>query len=164
MHLGTRLLGVAFAALLCLPATVPAFAGPSETAFLNRLVGTWKGAGKITGPEGGNVSCRLTFKPVAGKLNYTGRCALSGGSAAQSFSGSIRYNDSTGRYESSSSGKTVAGKKSGGTLVFTTTQKDMRGSGTSTMSLSASAIKVQFKLVDGSTGETSQGSIPFTKS
>ena len=94
MHLGTRLLGAAFAALLLVPATAPAIAGPNETAFLERLVGTWKGTGKISGPEGGNVSCRLTFKPSGARLNYSGRCALSGGSGAQSFTGSIRFNDS----------------------------------------------------------------------
>jgi hypothetical protein len=162
MHLGTRLLGAAFAALLLLPATTPAVAGPSENAFLERLIGTWKGAGRITGPDGGNVSCRLTFKPSGARLNYTGRCALSGGGGAQSFTGSIRFNDNTGRYESSSAGKTVAGKKNGSSLVFTTAQKDMRGTGTSTMSLSARAISVKFGRGNRK-GEAHRGSIPFTK-
>ena len=162
MHLGTRLLGAAFAALLLVPATAPAIAGPNETAFLERLVGTWKGTGKISGPEGGNVSCRLTFKPSGARLNYSGRCALSGGSGAQSFTGSIRFNDSSGKFESSSAGKTVAGTKSGNNLVFTTQQTDMRGTGTSTMTLSARNIQVKFDLVNKK-GEVHRGTIPFTR-
>ena len=162
MHLGTRLAGAALAALLIMPATVPAMAGPSETAFLERLVGTWKGKGKISGPEGGNVTCRLVLKPSGAKVNYSGRCALSGGSGSQSFTGSIRFNDGSGKFESSSSGKTVAGKKSGSSLVFTTAQSDMRGKGTSTMTLSPSAIQVKFDLVN-SKGEAHRGTIPFTK-
>ena len=157
----SRPLRVLLLAALLVPIAAPAFAGPSETAFLERLVGTWKGKGKITGPDGGPVACRLTFKAVGERLNFNGRC--SGGGAAQSFSGVIRYNDAKGRYESTSSGTTVAGTKSGSSLVFASTQKGLRGTVTSTMTLSPSALKVQFKGVDARSGEQSSGTIPFSK-
>jgi hypothetical protein len=159
-----RLLRAALVAAVLIPVAAPAFAGPNESAFLERLVGTWRGKGKITGEEAGDVSCRLTVKPSGERLNFNGRCALSGGSGSQSFSGSIRYNDKKGVYESSTGGKTVAGKKSGNSLVFTTTMKDIRGTMTSTMTLSPSAMKVQFKMTQARSGGTSQGTIPFSKS
>lgn len=164
MQLISRPLRAALLSLLLLPVAAPAFAGPNETAFLEQLVGTWKGKGKITGAEAGTVACRLTFKSAGEKLNYTGRCAYSGGGGARSFSGVIRFNEAKSRYESSSSGSTVTGKKSGSSLVFSTTQKDRRGNVTSTMTLSPNALKVQFKMVDASTGEASSGSVPFNRS
>ena len=163
MPLITRLVRAAALALLLVPVAAPAFAGPSEAAFLERLAGTWRGKGTITGPESGAVTCRLTLRASGERLNFNGRCAFSGGGAAQSFSGSIRYNEAKGLYESSSSGQTVAGKKSGSTLTFSSTQKDLRGTVTSTMTLSPAALKVQFKMVNARTGEASQGSIPFSK-
>ncbi len=165
MRLVNRTLAAALTGLLLVPTVAPAaIGGEAELRFLERLVGNWRGSGEISGPDGGDVTCRLTVKPAGSKVNFTGRCALSGGGGAQSFSGSIRFNERTGKWESSSRGQTVAGKKSGNSLVFTTAQSDRRGSGTSTMSLSPSAIKVQFKLVDNRTGATSQGTIPFRKS
>lgn len=147
---------------LVLAATAsPALAGPEETEFLHRMAGTWMGQGKITGAEAGSVSCRLTLKPSGDRLNFNGRCNYSGSSAPQSFSGRISYNDRTGQYETSSRGETAVGRRSGSTLTFVTEQVDMRGRGTSTMSLSPNSIKVQIELV--SRGETSRGSIPFTR-
>jgi hypothetical protein len=160
----SRLIAIAALALVCVPVATPAFAGPNETAFLERLIGTWRGKGKITGAEAGNLTCRLTVKPAGERLNFNGRCAMSGGSSAQSFSGSIRYNEAKGVFESSSNGRTVAGKKSGSSLVFTTTHKDMRGTVTSTLTMSPSAFKMQFKMTESKSGDTSQGSIPFSKS
>lgn len=148
--------------MLLVPVAAPAMAGPNETAFLEGLVGTWKGKGRITGPDGGPIACRLTFRTVGERLNFNGRCT--GGGTAQSFSGVIRYNDDEGRFESTSSGTTVAGKKSGTSLVFASTQKEQRGTVSSTMTLSPSALKMQFKAVDARTGEESSGSIPFSKS
>ena len=63
---------------------------------------------------------------------------------------------------SSSQGNSVAGKKSGNTLTFATTMADLRGKGSTTMSLSPSSIKVQFKITQSS-GQVNQGTIPFTK-
>ena len=159
-----NLLRAALLALVLAPAaTAPAFAGDKEVAYLQSLAGTWKGKGKITGAESGTLTCRLTLKPSGERLNFNGRCAFSGGSAPQSFSGAIRFNDNKGVYESSSQGRTVAGKKSGSSLVFSTSMNDMRGKGTSVMTLSPGGIKVQFKMVNARSGEASQGSIPFSK-
>lgn len=165
MRLVNRTLAAALSGLLLVTAAVPAaLAGEAELRFLEQLLGNWRGSGEISGPDGGDVTCRLVLKPSGSKVNFNGRCALAGGGGSQSFSGSIRYNDRAGRWESSSRGETVAGKKSGNNLVFTTAQSDRRGSGTSTMTLSPGAISVKFDLVDKRTGEKTQGSIPFRKS
>jgi hypothetical protein len=160
----TRFLRIAALAVVLAPVAAPALAGPTETAFLEQLAGTWRGKGKVTGAEAGNLTCRLTLKPSRERLNFNGRCAYSGGSGAQSFSGSIRYNEAKGVFESSSNGRTVAGKKSGSNLVFTTTHKDMRGTMTSTLTLSPSTLKMQFEVIEARSGGTSQGSIPFSRS
>lgn len=159
----TRILRAAIVATLLVPVAAPAFAGPAEEKYLASLVGTWTGKGKITGAQAGSVSCRLTVKPSSGKLNFNGRCTYSGSSTPQSFSGSIRYNDDKGVYESTSMGKSVAGKKSGSTLSFTTSAKDMRGNMSSTMSLSPSKASVAFQIVDSQTKKPSKGSVSFTK-
>src|SRR5688572_19218519 len=99
----------AVVAALVLP-TAPVFAGEREAAYMESLAGNYQGQGEIRGEDGGPVNCRLTFRPIRGKLNYTGRC--SGGGGSQSFSGVIRYNDEANRWETSSRGKTVRGKKS----------------------------------------------------
>jgi hypothetical protein len=159
----SRFLRAAIVALALLPFSAPAFAGDREVAYLQSLAGTWQGKGKVSGPEGGNVACRLTFRASGLRLSFSGRCALSGGSGAQSFSGVIRYNESTGAYESSSQGQTVRGRKSGSSLVFVTAVNNSRAKGTSTMTLSPSAISVQFKMLNPRSGATSTGSIPFRK-
>jgi hypothetical protein len=158
-----RLIRALAVALILAPMAAPAFAGPAEAKYLESLVGTWRGAGKVSGEDAGNVSCRLTIRGSGERLSFTGRCSFSGGGPSQSFSGTIRYNDKAKRYESSASGETVVGKKSGSTLVFSTSGKSARGDATSTMSMSPNAIKVQFKLVS-SRGQTTAGSIPFKKS
>lgn len=154
----------ALALLLVPAASAPAFAGPNETAFMERLVGTWNGKGEISGAEAGVVTCRLTIRSTGERLNFQGRCAYSGGSMSQSISGRISYDDARGVYVSSSGGQSVAGKKSGNNLTFTSTQRNVRGSVTSTMTLSPSSLKVQFKVTEARSGDTSQGTIPFTKS
>ena len=152
---------VLFAALIA-PVAAPAMAGPNEIAYLQRLVATWTGKGKISGEDGGNVACRMVIKAAGDRLNFNGRCAVAGGSTSQSFSGRISYDDKQGAYVSSSQGNSVAGKKSGNTLTFATTMADLRGKGSTTMSLSPSSIKVQFKITQSS-GQVNQGTIPFTK-
>lgn len=161
----TRLLRAAAVALVLLPAAIPApvLAGAAETKYLASIEGTWRGEGRISGDNGGNVSCRLTLRGSGERLTFNGRCSLSGGGGSQSFSGTIRYNDSKNRWESSSSGETVVGKKSGNTLTFVTSGNDAaRGKGTSTMTITPSSIKVSFK-VESRRGNMS-GTIPFSKS
>lgn len=108
-----RTLGAALAATALLTlAPAPAFAGDAEVKYLHSLAGDWAGTGTVTGEEAGDVACRIVFKPSGAKVNFTGRCNMAG-RGRQSFSGSIRFNDSKGVYESSSQGRTVIGTKKG---------------------------------------------------
>jgi hypothetical protein len=152
----------AFVATLFVPVAAPVLAGPSETAFLQRLVGSWTGEGTISGEDGGNVACRLTIRPAQNRLNFNGRCNVSSGSASQSFTGRMYYDDAKGAFISTSADNSVVGKKSGNTLTFTTQVTDMRGKGTTTMTLSPSSIKVHFALTR-SNGAANNGTIPFRK-
>jgi hypothetical protein len=152
----------ALAAAVIVFASAPAFAGDAETAYLHSLAGDWTGTGRFTGEMAGAVACRLVFKPSGARLNFNGRCNMSGGGDSQSFSGSIKYSDERKRYESSSSGITVVGKKNGSTLTFVTEQKTIQGDINSTMSISPRAVKVVFKLANKS--GSSEGSISYKKS
>jgi hypothetical protein len=157
-----RVLGTAvLAAVFFATNAAPSLSGDPEVAFLQSLAGEYAGEGEITGDDGGPVKCRLTFKPSGVKLNYTGRC--SGGGSSRSFSGSIRFNDSEGRWESSSQGKTVAGRMEADTLTFATRVGTVRGTVTSVMSLAPDSISVSFEL-QASNGELSWGTIPFARS
>lgn len=143
----------------------PAYAGPAETAYLQKLVGIYHGEGKVTGAQAGTVSCRLVLRSTSqGHIAFNGRCALSGGSGAQSINGVIRYNDERGVYESSSQGRTVAGRKNGQRLTFSVSGNDSRGRGSSRMVFSPGSAQVQFEFVDARNGQTSKGSIPFRRS
>jgi len=147
------------AALLFSPA---AFAGDAEIAYLQSLAGSYTGAGRVSGPDGGDVSCKVVMKASGTRLNYSGRCTAPGNSAAQSFSGAIRYSDQRRRYESSSGARIVPGQKSGSTLTFVTQMETIQGDVNSTMSVSPSSLKMQFRVTDKD-GATHQGSIPFRK-
>jgi hypothetical protein len=157
-----RPLGAAFAAAALLSfAPVSVLAGDAETKYLHSFVGNWAGAGTVRGEEGGDVACRLVFKPSGAKVNFTGRCKMDGQSSAQSFSGSVRYNDSKGVFESSSQGVTVVGVKKGSTVTFVVNRKMMGRDIQSTMSFSPKALKVQFSMKNR--GGTTSGSIPFSR-
>ena len=124
-HLKVAALCVAVA----LSVTSPVSAGQAESALLQKYAGSWKGTGKVTGPDPGTVSCRLTMKGTTpGKLTYTGRCSFTAGAA--SFRGGIVYNDANKRFEASSSAQGVAtttvGKRSGGGVVFSTSGMETR--------------------------------------
>lgn len=160
----TRLFRTALLAAMLLPTVAPALAGPAEAALLQEYVGTWKGEGRLTGAEEGAVVCRLTLRPAGAKVAFSGRCAYDG-SGAKSFSGTMTYNDAKKRFESTSSAsRTVAGKKSGGGIVFTTEQSDRRGTVTSTLSLNGGTIEVDFRMVDARTKKVTRGNIPFARS
>ena len=148
MRTANRLLTAALFGLTALASPTSAYAGPTETKYLQSLVGNWTGRGKVTGDEPATVSCRMTLKP-------------SGGSTSQSFSGRITYNERKGVFESTSRGNTVVGQRSGSRLVFTTRQNGVGGKGVSTMTLSPGGLNVSFDMVRN--GERSKGSIPFSK-
>jgi hypothetical protein len=153
---------LAAAGLLLLVPASAALAGDAETKYLHSLVGDWAGGGTVGGAEGGDVACRMVFKPSGAKVNFTGRCKYAGSqSGSQSFSGSIRFNDSKGVFESSSQGVTVIGTKKGSTVTFVVNRKMMGRDIQSTMSFSPKALKVKFSMTSRS-GKTS-GSIPFSR-
>jgi len=168
LRLPTSLKVLALASALALPVALPAIAGPAENALLAKYEGSWRGSGKVTGPDPGTVVCRLTFKAAsAGKLTYSGRCSF-GGSGAASFRGSMVYNDATKRFEASSSAQgantTTVGKRAGNTIVFASAGiKTSYGLASSVMTLSGSSIKLGFTLVDKK-GQTTASAISFKKS
>jgi hypothetical protein len=150
------------AALLSVPA-VPVFAAPADIELLQSYAGTWRGAGELTGPDSGSVRCRLTFRALGEKLSFTGRCTVAG-SGTRGFTGSIAFNEATGRYEASSSDGTVVGRKSGNTITFNMSDTTTQGEVTSSMSLSGNQIRVDFQLKDEDTGEVSGSRVTFTRS
>ena len=150
------------AALVSVPA-VPAFAAPADVQLLQSYAGSWRGAGELTGPDSGSVRCRLTFRAQGEKLSFTGRCTVAG-SGTRGFTGSISFNDATGRYEASSSDGTVVGRKSGNTISFNMSSSTVQGDVTSTMTLNGNQIRVDFELKDEDTGEVSGSRVTFTRS
>jgi hypothetical protein len=150
------------AALLSIPA-VPAFAAPADIELLQSYAGSWRGAGELTGPDSGSVRCRLTFRALGDKLSFTGRCTVAG-SGTRGFTGTIAFNEATGRYEASSSDGTVVGRKSGNTITFNMSDSTTQGEVTSSMSLRGNQIRVDFELKDADTGEVSGSQVTFTRS
>ena len=150
---------------------MPAAAAPAPAAMLQSYAGTYTGSGALSGgttPQ--TVRCRLNLQSTApAKLNYTGRCSVSGTSF--SMTGIITYEG--GKYTAAMSSNagtsaTVVGKKRGGGVVFSSSQ-DITIEGrpkavTSTLALSGGTIRVDYKVVDDKTGKTSAGTIPFVKS
>jgi hypothetical protein len=152
----------AVAAAMIVFTAAPSFAGPAETAFLQKLTNTWSGKGTLRGADSGPIACKLVI--TAGKTNakYQGRCAIPD-MAQQAFSGSITYNDKLKRYESKSVGGVVPGVRRGDKLVFTTKSRNIRGTAYSTMTMSPTSMTVDFAIVDGKTGEKTTARITFSK-
>lgn len=142
-------------------AAAPAFAGPAETAFLQKLTASWTGHGKLSGAQSGPVACRIVTTAGGQNLKYQGRCNIPD-VAAQAFNGSISYNDRLKRYESRSLGGTVPGIRRGNSLVFTTKSNTMGGRSYSTMTLSPSSIVIDFSIIDRDGGKTTSR-ITFSK-
>jgi hypothetical protein len=141
--------------------TVPAFAGPAEQAFLQKLTNSWTGSGQLKGAQTGPVDCRIVITGGGQAARYQGRCNIPD-IAAQAFSGSIVYNDQTKRYEARSFSGTVPGVKRGDSLVFTTKNTQMGGTAYSTMTLSPSSLVVTFTLIDKD-GQKTTSTITFKK-
>jgi hypothetical protein len=150
------------AALLSVPA-IPAFAAPADVELLKSYAGSWRGEGELTGPDSGSVRCRLTFRTLGEKLSFNGRCTVAG-SGTRGFTGSISYNDATGRYEASSTDGTVVGRKAGNSITFNMSDTTVQGDVTSSMQLNGNQIRVDFELKDADTGEVSGSRVTFTRS
>ncbi|HVY51360.1 MAG TPA: hypothetical protein VHA07_07325 [Devosia sp.] len=151
----------ALAATLIAAAAAPAFAGPAETAFLQKLTANWTGRGKLSGAQTGPVACRIVTSVGGQTLKYQGRCNIPD-VAAQAFNGSIAYNDRLKRYEARSVGGTVPGIRRGNSLIFTTKSSTMGGRSYSTMTMSPSAIIIDFSIIDGH-GDKTTSRITFSR-
>lgn len=151
----------ALAAITLATAAIPAYAGPAETAFLKQLSNSWTGKGKISGPDGGPIACRIVITAGGQSAKYQGRCSIPD-MAARAFNGSITYNDKTKRYESRSAGGVVPGIKRGNSLVFTDKQTSMNGTAYSTMTISPASLVVDFTLVDPN-GQKTSSHVTFSK-
>ena len=140
----SRLISLVVAAALAL-SPVPAMAGASEDAFLNRLVGIWTGSGVLTGGETGTLTCRATIRQRTVGINFSVKCDVPE-FGPQNFSGIVSYNDAEARYEAKSvGGEITVGTKSGNALVFAAKMKGL-AVGTSVMKLTASRILVDTKV------------------
>jgi hypothetical protein len=149
-------------AALLIGAATPSFAGPSETAFLGKLVGTWNGKGTLKGAENGPISCKVVFKAASGgKVNYNGRCSVQD-VGAQSFTGNLSYNDAKKVYEGRSLGGVAVGVKRGSSVVFTTKTNSLMGRSYSTMTVSASRITIDFSIVD-TKGDKTTSHVTFSR-
>jgi hypothetical protein len=149
------------AAMIALTAA-PAFAGPNETAFLQKLTNTWSGRGNLKGANTGPIACKIVITAGGKSTKFQGRCNIPD-MAQQAFSGSISYNDKTKQYESRSAGGTVPGIRKGDTLVFRTTNRNLTGTATSTMSISPSSLVVDFALVEKKSGDKTTSRITFSR-
>jgi hypothetical protein len=152
---------------------VQAQAAPAELALLESYVGNWQGEGALVGgdqPE--PFRCRLAIaKGNAGKVNYTGRCALV--NATLSISGTIAYNVEAKRYEaamSSNAGFTglAIGQQRQGQISFDLKeqQKDRAGSDVrigSRILLAGGDITVDFEVEFNNSGEVLTASVPFSQ-
>ena len=165
-------MGVALvAALVAGVMALPAHAAQSPLALLESYVGNWQGEGALVGgdqPE--PFRCRLTVaKGNAGKVNYTGRCALV--NTTLSISGTIAYNEAAQRYEaamSSNAGFTglAIGQERQGQISFDLKeqQKDRAGSDVrigSRIVLVNGDITVDFEVEFNNSGEVLTASVPF---
>ena len=151
----------AVAAVMIAFTAAPAFAGPAETAFLQKLSNTWSGKGRLSGAETGPINCKVVLTAGGQNVKYQGRCNIPD-MAQQAFSGSISYNDKLKRYETKSVGGVVPGVHRGDKLVFTTSSSNIRGKAYSTMTVSPSALVVDFAIVEKS-GDKTTSRVTFSK-
>jgi hypothetical protein len=161
MRLFAKTLAIALSAGLIGLTAAPAFAGPAETAFLQKLTANWTGRGKLNGAQSGPVACRLVISGGNTSIKYQGRCSIPD-MATQAFNGAISYSDKTNRYEIRSMSGSVPGIRRGNSLVFTTKDSSMGGSSYSTMTLSPSSLVIDFTIVDRQ-GEKTTSHISFSK-
>ena len=167
VRMGVALMAALVAGMMALPAQ----AAQSPLALLESYVGNWQGEGALVGgdqPE--PFRCRLTIaKGNAGKVNYTGRCALV--NTTLSISGTIAYNAAAQRYEaamSSNAGFTglAIGQERQGQISFDLKeqQKDRAGSDVrigSRIVLVNGDITVDFEVEFNNSGEVLTASVPF---
>jgi len=152
----------------------PALAGPSEIAALEKYLGTWNGKGTLAGAQTQSVTCKMALTSGnAGKVNYTGRCTISG--QQLSVTGTIAYIDASHRYEAvMNSGiggfrGVAVGKLSGNGIDFDLKQRADDDQGND-ISISAqivltggNQIECAFHATFNDSGDTVDAKVPFTK-
>jgi hypothetical protein len=167
--LSAALLAGAFA----LPA--PVLAGAAEDQFLQSYAGGWKGDGTFKSKDGNeSFNCRIDVTPGStGKINYNGRCAVSGINLA--VYGTIAYVDARNRYEAVMSSNatfkgTAVGRRQGNAVVFDLKERDKDKDGndmtiSSQVSLQGQgdAIGLKFNIVFNDTGDSSNANVTFAK-
>ena len=154
-------IAAALAATLFGLTAAPAFAGPAETAFLQKLTANWTGRGKLSGAQSGPVTCRLIVSGGGQSVKYQGRCTIPD-MASQAFNGAISYNDAAKRYEIRSISGSVPGIRRGNSLVFTTKDSSIQGTSYSTMTFSPASLVINFTIVDKK-GEKTTSQISFSR-
>ena len=161
---------LALASLLALAATPAAHAAPADVAVLQSYVGNYVGVGTMSGNPPQKITCRLSLQPgTQGKVTYTGRCSTGG--ANISMTGVFAFVGNHFEAAMSSTGGqggTAIGQRRGNGVSFTSkAHENSTGHDrtvTSTLTLANGTIRVDFSLLDGQTGKTTGGSIPFAKS
>lgn len=161
--------GLVFATAL---APAPALAGPAELALLESYVGAWKGRGQLIGAETETVVCRLSItNGNAGKVNYSGRCAMAGTNL--SVNGTMAYIDAARRFEAAMTSNVTftgvaVGQRRGDGIVFNLRERQTDNEGrpmtiTASITLNKGKILVDFNVVFNQTGDTLTASVPFTQ-
>jgi hypothetical protein len=161
---------LAIAPLLAFATAPAALAGPADVALLQSYVGNYVGSGTMSGNPPQKITCRLSLQPgTEGKVTYNGRCSTGG--ASMSMTGVFAFVGNHFEAAMSSTGGqtgTAVGQRRGNGVAFTSkAHENSTGHDrtvTSTLTLANGAIKVDFSLLDGQTGKTTSGSIPFAKS
>lgn len=150
----------------------PAFAAKAETDLLKTYVGDWKGRGTLIGAKSETVVCRLALtEGNAGKVNYSGRCAMAGTNLA--VNGTLAYNDAAKRYEAAMTSNVTfsgiaVGKKQGDSIVFNLREKEKDEAGndmtiTAAIILQGKKIGVDFEVLFNNSGDMLKASVPFSK-
>ena len=161
------------AGVLASAGAVPAMAAPADVALLKTYLGTWNGKGTVTGSQTEPVSCKMQLSSGNGdKVNYTGRCSIGG--QQLSVTGTIAYVDEHSRYEAVMNTGiggfrgVAVGVKQGNNIVFDLQKRANDDAGNdisiaAKITLSGSAMSVDFHAVFNQTGDKLDAKIPFTK-
>ena len=149
-----------------------AMAGPTQSALLQSYIGSWRGAGLLSGgEEPENFSCRIQVTDGnQGKINYQGRCGVAGINLA--IYGTIHYNDGKNRYEGVMNSNTefkglAIGRPRGNTIVFDFRGQEQREGNNLTinsqMSLKKDSIVVDFDVWIAESDIKLSTSVPFER-
>jgi hypothetical protein len=161
-----RLLSALSAALLAFSPVAPAFAGQSEAALLESLTGSFTGRGELVGESSESIACALSIESSGEqRLSYSGRCVIAGERIP--LRGTIRYNDTDGRFEASAQGAgTVVGQLRNGGIAFTLgrdyRQGGQEGTFQVTIALAGDTAAIGMQVADATNGNF-EGRVPLAR-